>query len=372
MLLTLLQLNLQSSAQYQAYWIAHAAASWPGVPTGAQIKAGNLSNSSPASYSGSEPVTDSSTGTRTIDEVTAITGLSANTAYTLAWVVWDSVADTYSNVVVGDVTTDAAGTVISATLGTAVADGFTAGVNANTTVSATLGTAVADGFTAGVNANTTVSATLGMAAAAGFTATVTNGAGTVISATLGTAVAAGFTAGVNANTIVTATLGTAAADGFTAGVNANTIVTATLGTAAAAGFTAGVNANTIVTATLGTAAAAGFTAGVNANTIVTATLGTAVADGFAAAITYAQVVLATPGVATADGLTATITNAPPAAYVANAELYLDIGSGISMRLGGPRMPFWTTAARPVAPLNGIYGLNKDTNTIEVWNGSSWV
>ena len=304
MLLTLLQLNLQSSAQYQAYWIAHAAASWPGVPTGAQIKAGNLSNSSPASYSGSEPVTDSSTGTRTIDEVTAITGLSANTAYTLAWVVWDSVADTYSNAVVGDVTTDAAGTTVNAVLGTAVADGFTAGVNANTTVSATLGTAVAAGFTAGVNANTTVSATLG--------------------------------------------------------------------TAAAAGFTAGVNANTTVSATLGTAAAAGFTAGVNANTIVTATLGTAVADGFAAAITYAQVVLATPGVATADGFTATITNAPPAAYVANAELYLDIGSGISMRLGGPRMPFWTTAARPVAPLNGIYGLNKDTNTIEVWNGSAWV
>ena len=282
MLLTLLQLNLQSSAQYQAYWIAHAAASWPGVPTGAQIKAGNLSNSSPASYSGSEPVTNSSTGTRTIDEVTSITGLSASTAYTLAWVVWDSVADTYSNVVVGDVMTDAAGTTVSATLGTAVAAGFTAGVNANTTVSATLGTAAAAGFTAGVNANTTVSATLG------------------------------------------------------------------------------------------TAAAAGFTAGVNANTIVTATLGTAVADGFAAAITYAQVVLATPGVATADGFTATITNAPPAAYVANAELYLDIGSGISMRLGGPRMPFWTTAARPVAPLNGIYGLNKDTNTIEVWNGSAWV
>jgi hypothetical protein len=162
------------------------------------------------------------------------------------------------------------------------------------------------------------------------------------------------------------------AAGFTAGVNANTTVSATLGTAAAAGFTAGVNANTTVSATLGTAAAAGFTAGVNANTIVTATLGTAVADGFAAAITYAQVVLATPGVATADGFTATITNAPPAAYVANAELYLDIGSGISMRLGGPRMPFWTTAARPVAPLNGIYGLNKDTNTIEVWNGSAWV
>jgi hypothetical protein len=350
MLLTLLQLNLQSSAQYQAYWIAHAAASWPGVPTGAQIKAGNLSNSSPASYSGSEPVTDSSTGTRTIDEATAITGLSASTAYTLAWVVWDSVADTYSNVVVGDVTTDAAGTTVNAVLGTAVADGFTAGVNANTIVTATLGTAVAAGFTAGVNANTTVSATLG------------------------TAVAAGFTAGVNANTTVSATLGTAAAAGFTATVTngAGTVISATLGTAVADGFTAGVNANTTVSATLGTAAAAGFTAGVNANTIVTATLGTAVADGFAAAITYAQVVLATPGVATADGFTATITNAPPAAYVANAELYLDIGSGISMRLGGPRMPFWTTAARPVAPLNGIYGLNKDTNTIEVWNGSSWV
>lgn len=43
-----------------------------------------------------------------------------------------------------------------------------------------------------------------------------------------------------------------------------------------------------------------------------------------------------------------------------------------MRLGGPRMPFWNTAGRPAAPLDGIYGYNTTTGAIEVWNGSAWV
>jgi hypothetical protein len=233
MLLTLLQLNLQSSAQYQAYWIAHAAASWPGVPTGAQIKAGNLSNSSPASYSGSEPVTDSSTGTRTIDEVTAITGLSANTAYTLAWVVWDSVADTYSNVVVGDVTTDVAGVTgtlavtnandTSAASGTTTVVGTLARTNANDAVSAS-GTTTVVGTLARTNANDSVAASGSVGGAVSGTVAYTNANDT--SAASGTTTVTGTVARTNANDSVAASGAAGAVTGTVAATNANDSVSA--------------------------------------------------------------------------------------------------------------------------------------------------
>jgi hypothetical protein len=233
MLLTLLQLNLQSSAQYQAYWIAHAAASWPGVPTGAQIKAGNLSNSSPASYSGSEPVTDSSTGTRTIDEVTAITGLSANTAYTLAWVVWDSVADTYSNVVVGDVTTDAAGVTgtlavtnandTSAASGTTTVVGTLARTNANDAVSA-IGTTTVVGTLARTNANDSVAASGSVGGAVSGTVAYTNANDT--SAASGTTTVTGTVARTNANDSVAASGAAGSVTGTVAVTNANDSVSA--------------------------------------------------------------------------------------------------------------------------------------------------
>jgi hypothetical protein len=233
MLLTLLQLNLQSSAQYQAYWIAHAAASWPGVPTGAQIKAGNLSNSSPASYSGSEPVTNSSTGTRTIDEITAITGLSANTAYTLAWVVWDSVADTYSNVVVGDVTTDVAGVTgtlavtnandTSAASGTTTVVGTLARTNANDAVSAS-GTTTVVGTLARTNANDSVAASGSVGGAVSGTVAYTNANDT--SAASGTTTVTGTVARTNANDSVAASGAAGAVTGTVAATNANDSVSA--------------------------------------------------------------------------------------------------------------------------------------------------
>jgi hypothetical protein len=233
MLLTLLQLNLQSSAQYQAYWIAHAAASWPGVPTGAQIKAGNLSNSSPASYSGSEPVADSSTGTRTIDEVTSITGLSASTAYTLAWVVWDSVADTYSNVVVGDVTTDAAGVTgtlavtnandTSAASGTTTVVGTLARTNANDAVSAS-GTTTVVGTLARTNANDSVAASGSVGGAVSGTVAYTNANDT--SAASGTTTVTGTVARTNANDSVAASGAAGSVTGTVAVTNANDSVSA--------------------------------------------------------------------------------------------------------------------------------------------------
>ena len=85
-----------------------------------------------------------------------------------------------------------------------------------------------------------------------------------------------------------------------------------------------------------------------------------------------RTIAGTLDVVTATGYRATVVSGGTATYVSNAELYLDIGSGISMRLGGPRMPFWNTAGRPAAPLDGIYGYNTTTGAIEVWNGSAWV
>jgi hypothetical protein len=92
-----------------AYWIVHPASGWPGSPSGAQIAAGNLSDDSAASRAGSESGFATS-GTVIIDEATAITGLSASTAYKLAWTVYDDVAQTYATPVIGDITTASAAT----------------------------------------------------------------------------------------------------------------------------------------------------------------------------------------------------------------------------------------------------------------------
>ena len=90
-----------------AYWIAHPDSAWPpGTPTDAQIAAGKLSDNSPAAYAGSETAPGSGSGT--ITEATAVTGLTASTAYRIAWVVYDDVALRYSNVVVGTESTLAA------------------------------------------------------------------------------------------------------------------------------------------------------------------------------------------------------------------------------------------------------------------------
>lgn len=86
------------------YWVSSTTAAWISTPTGAQIKDGFLSDgSTAATYSGSESAPGSGSGT--ITEATATTGASAATEYTIAWVVYDPVTDTYSTPVTGTVTT---------------------------------------------------------------------------------------------------------------------------------------------------------------------------------------------------------------------------------------------------------------------------
>ena len=87
------------------YWIAHPTALWPGVPTVQNILDERLSNNSGAEASGFETATDTSWGTRNVDEFTAITGLVVNTNYTIAAVIFDDVTLVYSNVSIGTETT---------------------------------------------------------------------------------------------------------------------------------------------------------------------------------------------------------------------------------------------------------------------------
>lgn len=96
--------------------------------------------------------------------------------------------------------------------------------------------------------------------------------------------------------------------------------------------------------------AIGYQAFVNANRTIAGTLGTAVASGY----------------------TGTVQNGAAAEFSKNANLYLGIGSDLSIVLGNPRMPKWNTAGRPAAPLDYVYGFNTDTSAIEVWTGSAWV
>jgi hypothetical protein len=159
-----------------AYWVAHAAGSWPGTPTGAQVKAGQLSTGSAASYSGSESGVATS-GTIQIDEATAITGLAAGTAYTTAWVVYDDVALTYSNVTTGDVTTGNAYT-LTADGGTFAYTGGDATLTFNRTLAADSGTFSYTGGDAGLAFNRKLIADSGTFSYAGGDATLTySGAG---------------------------------------------------------------------------------------------------------------------------------------------------------------------------------------------------
>lgn len=55
----------------------------------------------------------------------------------------------------------------------------------------------------------------------------------------------------------------------------------------------------------------------------------------------------------------------------NSPLFIDIGPGLSMMLGFPRVASWDTKSRPKKPTKGTLGFNTDTNHLEYWDGSSW-
>jgi hypothetical protein len=70
------------------------------------------------------------------------------------------------------------------------------------------------------------------------------------------------------------------------------------------------------------------------------------------------------------GTTATFGAAPT--YAKNSNLYLSLGSGLSMMLGLPRLSNWNILGRPSSPLPYTVGFNTDTSKLEMWNGTAWV
>jgi hypothetical protein len=50
---------------------------------------------------------------------------------------------------------------------------------------------------------------------------------------------------------------------------------------------------------------------------------------------------------------------------------MDIGQGLSLMLGLPRINSWKTISRPKKPKRGTFGFNSKTNSLEYFDGSDW-
>ncbi len=56
----------------------------------------------------------------------------------------------------------------------------------------------------------------------------------------------------------------------------------------------------------------------------------------------------------------------------NAPLLVDIGQGLSLMIGLPRIDSWNTPGRPKHVRRGTFGFNFQTNSLEYFNGSYWL
>jgi len=56
----------------------------------------------------------------------------------------------------------------------------------------------------------------------------------------------------------------------------------------------------------------------------------------------------------------------------NSSIMIDIGQGLSLMLGLPRIKSWDTKERPVKPKQGMFGFNLQTNSLEYYNGNYWL
>ena len=55
-----------------------------------------------------------------------------------------------------------------------------------------------------------------------------------------------------------------------------------------------------------------------------------------------------------------------------APLLVDIGQGLSIMIGIPRIASWNTAGRPKKAKMGTLGFNFQTNNLEYWDGNVWL
>ena len=52
-------------------------------------------------------------------------------------------------------------------------------------------------------------------------------------------------------------------------------------------------------------------------------------------------------------------------------LFIELGDGISLKIGLPTISSWNTRSRPKKPKAGTLGFNQKTNSLEYWDGKSW-
>jgi hypothetical protein len=54
-----------------------------------------------------------------------------------------------------------------------------------------------------------------------------------------------------------------------------------------------------------------------------------------------------------------------------SSLLMDIGQGMSLMLGLPRLNSWTNSRRPKKATRGTFGFNSQTNNLEYYDGTDW-
>ena len=335
-MLLLLGLNLDGLAS-GAYWIAHPDSTWPGTPTGAQIAAGKLSNNNNAAYAGSESAPTSGSGT--ITEATAITGLTGGTSYRIAWVVYDSVSDTYSNVVVGTESTLAGTT--SATI-TPAAGAATAGTLAGSATAA-----------ATITAATGTATTNTLAASSTAASTITAAAGTATTSTL---VGTGLTAGASA---ITPAAGAATTSTLTGSATAAATISAATGSTTVSTLTGSATAAASITPAAGVATGQTL---VPASSVSSASMtpaaGSTTAATFAASAVAASVVIAAAGASSAQTLAAS----------AMAQSAITPAAGVATGL--TLSPPGTTLDLILKILSNRQELNASTGTFTIYDNDS--
>jgi len=55
----------------------------------------------------------------------------------------------------------------------------------------------------------------------------------------------------------------------------------------------------------------------------------------------------------------------------NKPLFVEIGPGLSVLVGLPKISSWNKQSRPKNPKRGTFGFNLQTKSLEYWDGKSW-
>lgn len=82
-----------------------------------------------------------------------------------------------------------------------------------------------------------------------------------------------------------------------------------------------------------------------------------------------------PSLSPSSSASASVSPSPSLAtsyYSLNRNLFIGLGSNLSTTKSRLKMPTWGTLGRPSDPQEGEFGLNVDTNKLEVFDGSVWI